>query len=475
MTPNLDEFIRVLDGQCEWASIRYYEENTHNISVKNSRPYDYYGQFDRGIMVEVLQHGQIAYAATQNISVEGVQSAFRKAIELTKVMQTHSLTQLDTSVREVHQGQYAGFESHHFPKLSISEIQSLLIKLTKQMQIDPKIVDAFAWVVPVETKIDYISTSGAHWTQTFLTLTRDLIATAQNGHEYQKRSLGMQARQWGLSALDYDELSTHAARISRQAIELLDAPDCPTETTNVILMPDQLYLQIHESIGHPLEIDRILGDERNYAGWSFVGPDDFGQLKYGSDLLNVVFEPQVNQEMASYLFDDHGTKAERKFIIENGKLMRGLGGKESQKRSSIPGVACARACSWNRPPMDRMANINIATGESSFSDLIESVDSGIIMHTNRSWSIDDYRNKFQFGCEYAQEFKNGQLGTIYKNPNYRGISSEFWKNLIGVGDESTNEIWGSPFCGKGEPNQVIRVGHATPACLFKNIEVFGGA
>jgi predicted Zn-dependent protease len=239
-------------------------------------------------------------------------------------------------------------------------------------------------------------------------------------------------------------------------------------------MPDQLYLQIHESIGHPLELDRILGDERNYAGWSFIKPQDFGHLQYGSSLLNVTFDPSVSGEMATYHYDDAGAPAERHYIIKDGLLKRGLGGLESQKRLQLPGVSSTRASSWNRPPIDRMANINIEPGSTSLAQMIASTERGILMQTNKSWSIDDYRNKFQFGCEYGQLIENGKLTKIVKNPNYRGITTPFWKGLKMVGDTSTFEVYGSFYCGKGEPNQIIRVGHATPACLFTNVEVFGG-
>jgi predicted Zn-dependent protease len=232
-------------------------------------------------------------------------------------------------------------------------------------------------------------------------------------------------------------------------------------------------LQIHESIGHPLELDRILGDERNYAGWSFVKQEDFGHLQYGSPLMNVSFDPGRVHELASYDFDDGGNRATRKMLIEYGVLKRGLGSLESQARSGLPGVANFRSASWNRAPIDRMANINLEPGTSSLGELIGQVERGVLMRTNRSWSIDDYRNKFQFGCEHAQLIENGVLGKVVRNPNYRGVTVDFWNRLAGVGRDA--ETHGTAFCGKGEPSQIIRVGHASPPCLFRDVEVFGGA
>lgn len=234
-----------------------------------------------------------------------------------------------------------------------------------------------------------------------------------------------------------------------------------------------MMLQIHESVGHPLEIDRILGDERNYAGSSFVKLSDFGTLAYGSPLMNITFDPTVKGEFASYGYDDAGLKAEKQYLIKDGILLRGLGSLESQQRSNIQGVANFRSSSWNRPSIDRMANLNLESGNSSFHEIISAIEFGVYMKSNRSWSIDDYRNKFQFGCEYAQLIENGKITKTLRNPNYRGVTQHFWHNLIYVGNESTREFYGTPYCGKGEPNQAIRVGHASPVCAFKDIQVFG--
>jgi predicted Zn-dependent protease len=200
----------------------------------------------------------------------------------------------------------------------------------------------------------------------------------------------------------------------------------------------------------------------------------FGRYQYGSPLLNVVFDPTRAEQLASYAFDDEGLPAQREYLIEHGLLLRPLGGATSQARARQPGVANARATSWNRPPIDRMANLNLEPGASSFDDLVGAVERGVYMETNTSWSIDDSRNKFQFGCEWGRLIENGRLGAVVRKPNYRGLSATFWRNLTMVGNPDTEQVLGTPFCGKGEPNQVIRVGHASPACLFKEVDVFGG-
>jgi len=303
-----------------------------------------------------------------------------------------------------------------------------------------------------------------------------LQATANEGTNTQTRTFGGHAfcGQGGAEVLGRYGFGDAASQVAEQALELLDAPNCPTGVMDALLAPDQMVLQIHESIGHPLELDRILGDERNYAGTSFVTPEMFGTYQYGSELLNVTFDPTVPGQLASYAFDDDGTPAKRQHLIENGILVRGLGGAVSQERSGVPGVANSRADNWNRPPIDRMANLNVEPGASTLEELIASIEHGVYMHTNNSWSIDDSRNKFQFGCEYGQRIENGEIVGVVRNPGYRGISSTFWRSLSGVADTDSFTVMGTPNCGKGELNQMIGTGHASPACKFSNIEVFGG-
>jgi predicted Zn-dependent protease len=190
--------------------------------------------------------------------------------------------------------------------------------------------------------------------------------------------------------------------------------------------------------------------------------------------MNITFNPNVPGEFASYRFDDTGAAATKQYLIQDGRLLRGLGSLESQQRLGVPGVACARASSWNRPPIDRMANLNLEAGTESLESLIGDIESGVYMEANRSWSIDDQRYKFQFGCEYARKIEQGKLTQPLRNPNYRGTTPEFWHSLVKVGRPDTWEMYGTAYCGKGEPNQAIRVGHGSPICAFDGVEVFGG-
>jgi predicted Zn-dependent protease len=463
----------------EWAGFREIRESSTVRSVRDGKPESNDTSVTYGVMAEVLVDGQFAYASTPRLDPESLVAAARGAYEQARGAAAHRVHRFTAAARPPVRAQYVSNVQQPFDRRTPGEISDLLVKISERLKRSPKIVRTSATAEIIRTEMRFVSTSGADATQDFSFITGEFEATAQDGEIVQRRTNGGMrgnCRQGGWENFsDSPELWAQVELVSEQALELIAAEQCPTETTSLVVMPDQMMLQIHESIGHPLELDRILGDERNYAGWSFVKLEDFGRLQYGSSVMNVTFDPTVPGEFASYAFDDNGNPAKREFLIQNGLLKRALGGLESQARSGVPGVANSRASSWNRAPIDRMANINLEPGTHSFASMIASVERGVLMQSNRSWSIDDFRNKFQFGCEYAQLIENGKITRAVRNPNYRGVTVPFWKNLKMVGDASTTGVYGTPNCGKGEPNQSIRVGHSSPVCLFESIEVFGGA
>ncbi len=474
MSKNLTERLKNLNHQADWVGLREVKETAQHCVARNGKFEQNSTTCNHGLMIEVLLDGHFAYCGTADLSDQALQEACDRAVHLARQMSSWKIFPFSLAHRPTSIGQYQSPVLISFPAPMGREIMELLIDATQKMKVSDKIVNCRAQAFFIEKEITLVSSSGSHIHQKICSIASNLSATAQDGMESQTRTSGSPCQQGGFELLKEQISDEEAERVGKEALELLKAEQCPTGVYDLVLAPDQLYLQVHESIGHPLELDRILGDERNYAGWSFVQLSDFGHLQYGSPLLNVVFDPTLDGEYASYAFDDTGLTATREYLIKEGVLLRGLGGLDSQKRAGVPGVASTRASSWNRPPIDRMANINIEAGESTFEDIIGGVERGIFMSTNASWSIDDYRRKFQFGCEYARLIENGKLTKILKNPNYRGVTSTFWHNLKKVGDSSTFKIWGASNCGKGEPNQMIQVGHAIPLCLFENVEVFGG-
>ncbi len=476
MNTVVERFRALAPRGVDW-SLRVVREKSEELTVRKDVVEPPRATDDLGAMVTVAEGDGLGYAATSDVSDRGLATAAAAAHEWAKRTAGRSVAGIGSSVTFDAHGEYDSPVRIGWDTMSLREKLELLRELSTRLHPDPRIVDWSATLWANESETLLVSSRGGSLRQRFRFIVPLMEATANQGADVQTRTFGGHAwvRQGGLELLDDLGFREAATRLPAEAIELLLAPNCPSGTMDVLLAPDQMILQIHESIGHPLELDRILGDERNYAGTSFVTLDMFGSYRYGSELLNVVFDPTVAGQLASYAFDDEGEPARKEWIIKDGVLLRPLGGRTSQARAGLAGVANARASGWNRPPIDRMANLNLEPGTSSFDEMVGSIERGVFMETNTSWSIDDSRNKFQFGCERGRMIENGTLAGVVKKPNYRGVSATFWRSLRGVGDSSTFRVLGTPFCGKGEPNQIMRVGHAAPACLFGSVEVFGGA
>jgi predicted Zn-dependent protease len=463
---------RALRSSAPFWSLRYCTEARESLAVRQDTLEPPRLAIDRGAMLSAVTDGGCGYCATSDLSVAGLQAALDRATVWAEATRAASAHRFDPASMPAPMGERR-VEQAGAPSLSRSELYDLLADECRHAKIDDRIVERCAGLELRELEQFYLTNTGGEVWQQFRFALPHAHVTANQGVETQTRSL-LQARQGGLEQIKRGRFVGCGARLADEALQLLLAPNCPSGAMDLLLMPDQMMLQIHESIGHPLELDRILGDERNYAGTSFVTPDMFGRYQYGSALLNVTHDPSIPEELASYAFDDEGTPAEKVWLIRRGILERPLGGHLSQLRAGLHGTANSRASGWNRPPIDRMANLNIEPGTSRLVDMIGSIGRGVLMRTNVSWSIDDSRNKFQFGCEWGELIENGRMKGVVKNPNYRGVSATFWRSLRMVGDAATFEVHGTLYCGKGEPNQAIHVGHAAPACLFSDVAVFGG-
>ena len=501
---------------CEAWSLRTVDEQDETIQVRQDICEPVGRRQDRGLMVMVSDRGGTAYVATQRHDREGLRAAFLRAREQARAVGA-AMPMADRPGRGRRPARLRrdGPEGRALPS-TLAERIELVTEACRSLAVDPRIAERRAVVSFTTAALGYVDSDGAEVEQYFRYTVPNLAAVAAHAGVTQTRTLAGQyngyCHQGGFEVLRDSGFTGEGGRIGREAVELALAPPCPTGTMDLVLMPDQMMLQIHESIGHPLELDRILGDERNFAGTSFVTPAMFGHYRYGSALLNVCHDPDDPVQFASFAVDDEGTASGRIMLIENGILKQPLGGttslarwqaREAERltadrtgaadpagpagptdpagsagRSEPIGadwrpVATTRASSWNRAPIDRMSNLNIEPGDSTLAAMIEATTLGVVMQTNCSWSIDDSRNKFQFGCEHGRMIRNGRLAETVRNPNYRGISATFWRALVQVGNRATREVLGTPFCGKGEPAQIIRVGHASPACRFAGVAVFG--
>jgi predicted Zn-dependent protease len=459
----------------DFWSLRLVAEYDETLSVRRDVVRPPRSGEDVGAMITVGDGGGVGYAATCDLTADGLRAAADRArVWAHRAAATGMGAPLARP--PALRGEYATAARVPWRSVPLGDKLDLLRRECARLKTDDRILDWEAALWHTEVDSLFVTSDGGSLRQRFEYLLPMLSATANAAVETQTRTFGghAYAQQGGLEVLERVRFGEAAPRLSEQALALLAAPNCPSGTMDLLLAPDQMILQIHESIGHPLELDRILGDERNYAGTSFVTLDMFGTYPYGSPLLNVTFDPTRPEQLASYAFDDEGQPAEKAYVIREGILLRPLGGATSQARAGLPGVATARAHGWNRPPIDRMANLNLEPGDATLAEMIAGIERGIYMETNCSWSIDDSRNKFQFGCEWGQLIEDGRLTAVVKKPNYRGVSATFWRSLVRVGNADTLEVLGTPFCGKGEPNQLIRVGHASPACVFTQADVFGG-
>jgi len=300
-------------------------------------------------------------------------------------------------------------------------------------------------------------------------------ATAVGHGEVQNRSYPNSFRHQTARGYEFVtelDLPGSARRIGEEAVALLTAKQCPQDiTTTLILDSSQLALQIHESCGHPIELDRVYGTELDFAGGSFLRPDELGQLRYGSELVNIYADATVPGALGTFGYDDEGVPARRAPIIRDGLLVGYLTDRQYAQRLGVSDMGAARADGWNRAPLVRMTNVSIEPGAWTLDDLIADTDDGIYMETNRSWSIDDQRLNFQFGTEVAYEIKGGQRGALLKNATYTGVTPRFWGSMDAICGRGHYVMWGLPNCGKGRPGQVMHTGHGAAPARFRNVRV----
>ena len=357
--------------------------------------------------------------------------------------------------------------------VSLDDWIALLLEAAAGMQGEPAVQVAEASAEARHEHKLFGNTEGSLIEQTIIETGAGLEATAVQDGEVQTRSypnsFGRQMGTAGWELVEGMDLVGNAPRIAAEAAELLTARPCPSAVTTVILDPTQVALQVHESCGHPTELDRVLGMEASFAGTSFLTPDKLGTYQYGSEMVNITADATAPGGLGTFGYDDEGVAAQRVPLVVQGRFVGYLTDRDTASTLGQVSNGTARADGWNRIPLIRLTNINLEPGEWALDDLIADTDDGIFMQTNKSWSIDDKRLNFQFGTEVAWEIKGGKLGQMLKNGTYTGITPRFWAGCDAVAKEW--QLWGTPNCGKGQPMQVAHVGHGTAAARFRNVHV----
>ena len=323
-----------------------------------------------------------------------------------------------------------------------------------------------------DTRKWFVSSEGHRISQHIRECGGGISSTVIGDGETQRRSYPSYRGQYGTRGWEQItelELLSHAEQIAAEARELLTAPMCPAGTTTLILGSEQMALQIHESVGHAIELDRILGWEAAFAGTSWLDLAQLGSLRYGSELMNITIDPTIPGALGSFGYDDEGTPAAARDAVRQGIWVGVLAGRDSSARAGLDYAGSVRADGWSRLPMVRMTNVGLEPGPHSLEEMIAATEDGVYMDLNRSWSIDDKRLNFQFGCEVGWEVRNGKLGRMLRNPTYTGIGPQFWRSMDMLGSEVV--AWGTPNCGKGQPGQIGHTGHPAAAARFTDVRV----
>lgn len=355
----------------------------------------------------------------------------------------------------------------------LSEKGDLLVSVTKTMHDAGVQLGQAAYDI-WDTKKWLVSSEGHRIDQHIRECGARIAATAVGESETQRRSYPGIRGQYGTQGWELVrgfDLAGHAPQIADEALALLTAPECPAGETDLVLGANQMALQIHESVGHAVELDRILGWEAAFAGTSWLDLAQLGSLRFGSELMNVTADATIPGGLGSFGYDDEGTPAQAVDIVRDGIWVGVLSGRDSAALAGIPAGGMVRADGFNRLPMVRMTNIGLLPGEHSLDEMIAATDDGIFMDCNRSWSIDDKRLNFQFGCEIAWEVKNGKKGRMLRNPTYTGIGPKFWASMDMLGNRSEWDVIGTPNCGKGQPEQVGHTGHPSAPARFRGVRV----
>jgi TldD protein len=460
-----------LAAGARYADARVMHRRTESMDARNGEIESLSQTEDAGIGVRALVGSSWGFYALPDLSTDAATQAGRTAATIAAA----SASVPGPSVDLV--GSVAGTASWASPcevdplSVALSDKGDLLVSVTAAMRragADQAEGTYNIW----DTRKWFVSSEGHRIDQHIRECGAGIAATAIGAGETQRRSYPSYRGQHGtrgwelVTGLDLPE---HAERIAAEARELLTAPECPSGSKTLILGGEQMALQIHESVGHAIELDRILGWEAAFAGTSWLDLDQLGSLRYGSELMNIVIDPTIPGALGSFGFDDEGTPATPRDAVREGVWVGVLAGRDSAAVAGLDYAGSVRADGWSRLPMVRMTNVGLEPGPHSLDEMIAATDDGILMDINRSWSIDDRRLNFQFGCEIGWEIKNGKLGRMLKNPTYTGIGPQFWQSLDMLGSDIVS--WGTPNCGKGQPGQTGHTGHPAAAARFSNVRV----
>ena len=469
---------RVLDTAsslgADYADVRFGSTRDEHIEVRNGVVSALSDAESAGFSVRALVNGAWGFASSSEASAAELDRVAALAVAIARAsakVKGHPITLVPA---DHHVDSYRTPFEIDPATVPLGERVALMLAAEKEVRATKGVTVGRAWMDIWRTKKHFANTEGSKIDQELLQCGSAVHALAVGEQDVQDRcypGTGGLYQTGGYEIVRKAELLANARRIGEEAVQLLTADQCPSQTTDVILSGDQVSLQIHESIGHALELDRVLGWEANFSGTSFATLDKLGSFRYGSDNVNVVVDMTCPLALATHGYDDEGVKARAVDLIRNGVLVGYMAGRDTAKTAKVALAGCVRAEYWGRLPMIRIGNVNLEPGSVPADHLFDDIKDGIYMESNRSWSIDDKRLNFQFGCQIGYEIKDGKKGRLLKNPTYAGMTPNFWRSCDAIGDAKSWVAWGTPNCGKGEPLQTARSCQGASPSRFRNVQV----
>jgi len=461
-----------------YADARVMELRSRDLSTKNGEVGTMNEAGSCGIGIRAIAGGAWGFASTDRLTREGVSACAARAVAIARASALAKVKDVVLAPEDPVVDTWQNpFVKDPFC-VPVERQLGLLLAADGEMRRVKGVTLAEGSMAFRRIEQFYVSSEGSRIHQVKVQSGAGIVATSFSGEEIQKRSypnsFGGQHMLGGYELVESFDLAGHAQRVGEEAVALHSAAQCPQGTRTLLLDSAQLGLQIHESIGHPIELDRVLGMEANYAGMSFLTLEKLHTLRYGSALVNVVADARLEHGpgLGTFGYDDEGVPARATPIITNGLFTGYLSSRET---AALVGEArsggTVRAESWNRLPMIRMTNVSLLPGTWQSDELVADTDDGIWMETNRSWSIDDRRYHFQFSTEIGWEIKGGKRGRMLKNPSYSGITTEFWNSCDAICGPEEWKLWGTPNCGKGQPQQVMGTGHGAAPARFRKVRV----
>jgi TldD protein len=458
----------------EYGDVRVVRRRNELFQVKNGALEAWSDEEEWGFGVRVLCGGFWGFAAANELSQTQAERTVAQALRVARASAVVGGDKVRLAPVRPRVTEHAGPCLEDPFLVSPEDKIGLLLPATEGVVGPAGVAYAQAHLGSLREEKVFASTEGALVSQTFTETGGGVSMAAIRDGDVQTRSYPSAGLgSWGQGGFEYVralDLAAHAPRLAEEAVALLGAPTCPAGVTTIILDADQMALQVHESVGHPTELDRILGSEASYAGTSFVSPGDVGHLHYGSEHVNVVADATTPGGLGTLAFDDEGVPAQRTPLVHEGRLVGLLTSRETAGALGQESSGAMRASGWNRIPLIRMTNINLLPGTWTLDDLIADTQSGILMGTNKSWSIDDKRLNFQFATEIGWEIKNGRLGRMLKDCTYTGSTPAFWRSCDAVCDRDHWRLFGVTNCGKGEPGQTAHVGHGVSPARFRHVK-----